>query len=303
VDMKKTKLDREGIRLTLMALPFVAFVLAFSYVPLFGWVNAFVHYRPGIPIFKSPFKGLYYFTVMIQEKSAMLRVLRNTLVMSFLGILCSILPIIFAILLSELPFNRFKRVVQTVTTLPNFVSWIIVYALAFVLFSSEGMWNTFFMGRGWLESPVNPFGNEKLTWVIQTAMGVWKSLGWNAIIYLAAIAGVDSELYDAASVDGAGRFRRIWHITVPGILPTFIVLLLLSASNILSVGFDQYLVFYNPLVADRIEVIDYYVYRMGLVKQDYSFATAVGLLKTLVSLVLLVTINNLAKRIRGESII
>jgi len=223
--------------------------------------------------------------------------------MSFLQILSSPLPIIFAILLSELPFNRFKRVVQTITTLPNFVSWVIVFALAFAIFSNEGLWNTFFTGLGWLQQPVNVLGNEDITWVFQTLLVIWKSLGWNAIIYLAAIAGIDSELYDAASVDGAGRFSRIMHITVPGILPTFIVLLLLSASNLLSVGFEQYLVFYNPMVADKIEVIDYYVYRMGLVAQDYSFTTAVGIMKTLVSLLLLFSINTLAKRIRGESII
>lgn len=300
---KKKRLDKEGLRLTLLALPFVAFVLAFSYIPLFGWAYAFVQYKPGIALADSPFAGLHYFALMIQERSAMLRVLRNTLVMSFLNILCSLLPIAFAILLSELPFKRFKKFVQTATTLPYFISWIIAHSLVFMIFSSEGLWNSLFMELGWLDKPLNLLGDEKITWTVQTVLGIWKSLGWNAIIYLAALAGIDTELYDAASVDGAGRFRRIWHITIPGIMPTFIVLLLLSASNILSVGFDQFFVFYNPLVADKIEVIDYYVYRLGIISQQYSFSTAIGILKTLVSVTLLFSINTFAKRIRGEGII
>jgi ABC-type polysaccharide transport system permease subunit len=301
--VKKRGRKKKGLMLLLMASPFVAFVFAFSYVPLFGWAYAFFRYKPGIPLSKTPFVGLDNFRILLQDHSNILRVARNTLVMSSLNILCSILPIVFAILLTEIPFRRFKRFVQTMTTIPNFVSWIIVFSLAFNIFSNDGVLNNFMLSMGWISKPSNLLGSESAVWAFQTTLGVWKTLGWNAIIYLAAIAGIDGELYDAGSVDGAGRFRRILHITIPGVLPTFIVLLLLSASNILSVGLDQYLVFHNPLVADKIEVIEYYVYRLGLLLQDFSYATAVGIVKTVISVSLLFAINGLSKKVRGDSII
>lgn len=295
--------QKDGLHLLLLALPFVAFVFAFSYVPLFGWIYAFIDYKPGISLMDSPFVGLKYFHILVQDWPTLVRVLRNTLAMSFLGILCTPLPAIFAIFLTEIPSTTFKKIVQTTTTIPNFVSWIIVYSLAFNIFSIEGVFNQIFMNLGLISSPTNILANEDAVWYFQTALGVWKSIGWNAIIYFAAIAGIDSELYDAASVDGAGRFQKILHVTIPGISSTFIVLLLLAASNILSVGLDQYLVFYNSMVADKIEVIDYYVYRLGLITNDYSYATTVGILKTLVSVTLLFSINCLSKKVRGYGIV
>jgi putative aldouronate transport system permease protein len=139
--------------------------------------------------------------------------------------------------------------------------------------------------------------------LFQTGLTIWKTLGWNAIIYIAAMAGIDGELYDAAKVDGANRLRTIWHITVPGIMPTFLVLLLLNVSNMLAASFDQYFVFYNPLVAGKIEVLDYYVYRMGIIVGDYPLATAVGIFKTLVSVALLFSVNQISKKLRDQSLI
>lgn len=301
--LHKRKWRRDGIVLLLMALPFAVFVLAFCYVPLFGWAYAFFNYKPGIPLSKTPFVGLRYFELMWKDSGNMLRVLRNTLVMSFLGILLSPLPMLFAIMISELPSRRFQKLIQTATTLPHFVSWIIVFSLAFNLFSSEGMLNSLLMWLHVIRQPTNVLADVNAVWLFQTALGVWKGLGWGAIIYLAAIAGIDTELYDAANVDGAGRMAKIIHVTLPGVASTYVVLLLLSASNILSVGLDQYLVFYNSMVADKIEVIDYYVYKIGLVGTDYSYATAVGILKTVVSIMLLFTINSISKKVRGESII
>lgn len=295
--------QKEGLHLLLLALPFAAFVFAFSYVPLFGWVYAFIDYKPGISLMDSPFVGFKYFHILAQDWPTLVRVLRNTLAMSFLGILCAPLPAIFAIFLTEVPSTTFKKIVQTTTTIPNFVSWIIVYSLAFNIFSIEGVFNQVMLNLGIISSPTNILANEDAVWFFQTALGIWKSIGWNAIIYFAAIAGIDAELYDAASVDGAGRFQKILHVTVPGISSTFIVLLLLSASNVLSVGLDQYLVFYNSMVADKIEVIDYYVYRLGLITNDYSYATTVGILKTLVSITLLFSINCLSKKVRGYGIV
>lgn len=233
----------------------------------------------------------------------MASVLKNTLVMSFLGLICTPLPAVFAIFLSELPSVRFKKVVQTLTTIPNFISWVIIYALAYALFSTEGVVNQVLLNAGIIEKAGNVLGNSDITWVFQTALNVWKGLGWNAIIYFAAIVGIDSELYDAASVDGAGRFQRILHITVPGISSTFFVLLLLQVSNLLALGIDQYLAFYNSMVADKILVLDLHVYRLGLITQDYSYATAVGIFKSLISILLLFSVNGLSKRLRGESLV
>lgn len=175
--------------------------------------------------------------------------------------------------------------------------------LAFALFSTDGVVNNVLIGVGILQEPSNLLGNRDATWFLQTALNIWKTLGWNAIIYFAAIAGIDGELYDAASVDGAGRFQKILHITIPGITSTFFVLLLLQISNILALGIDQYLAFYNSMVADKITVLDLYVYRLGLVTQDYSYATAVGILKSVISIVLLFSANGLSKKIRGQSLI
>ena len=218
-------------------------------------------------------------------------------------LICSPLPAVFAIFLSELKSTKFKKIVQTITTIPNFISWVIIYALAFALFSTDGVVNNVLIGVGILQEPSNLLGNRDATWFLQTALNIWKTLGWNAIIYFAAIAGIDGELYDAASVDGAGRFQKILHITIPGITSTFFVLLLLQISNILALGIDQYLAFYNSMVADKITVLDLYVYRLGLVTQDYSYATAVGILKSVISIVLLFSANGLSKKIRGQSLI
>ena len=303
IQIGRFSFKKERLVLTLLAIPFIAFVVAFSYVPLFGWILAFINYKPGLKIWDCEYSGLYYFKLIFQDWYKMASVLKNTLVMSFLGLICTPLPAVFAIFLSELPSVRFKKVVQTLTTIPNFISWVIIYALAYALFSTEGVVNQVLLNAGIIEKAGNVLGNSDITWVFQTALNVWKGLGWNAIIYFAAIAGIDSELYDAASVDGAGRFQRILHITVPGISSTFFVLLLLQVSNLLALGIDQYLAFYNSMVADKILVLDLHVYRLGVITQDYSYATAVGIFKSLISILLLFSVNGLSKRLRGESLV
>ncbi|MDE6892594.1 MAG: ABC transporter permease subunit [Lachnospiraceae bacterium] len=303
IQIGRFSFKKERIVLTLLALPFIVFVLAFSYVPLFGWILAFINYKPGLKIWDCDFSGLYYFKLIFQDWYKMASVLKNTLAMSFLGLICTPLPAVFAIFLSELPSVRFKKVVQTLTTIPNFISWVIIYALAYALFSTEGVVNQILLNAGIIEKAGNVLGNSNVVWGFQTALNVWKGLGWNAIIYFAAIAGIDSELYDAAGVDGAGRFQKILHITVPGISSTFFVLLLLQVSNLLALGIDQYLAFYNSMVADKILVLDLYVYRLGLITQDYSYATAVGIFKSLISIILLFSVNGLSKKLRGESLV
>ncbi|WP_225446288.1 ABC transporter permease [Paenibacillus rhizovicinus] len=303
VKVRKKRWNASRVTLFAMVIPFVILVFVFNYIPLFGWLYAFYDYKPGIPLSQTPFVGMKFFRLVLDDKDDLIRVLTNTLAMSFLSILASPLAVIFAILLNESKNKAFKKVVQTLTTLPNFISWIIVYSLASVIFSSGGLLNEILFKLHWIENATNVLGNQPATWWFQTAISVWKGLGFGSIIYLAAIAGIDPELYDAAKVDGAGRLQRIMAITVPGILPTFFVLTLLNIANILSsTSFEQNLVFYNSLVADKLETLDYFVYRTGIATGDVSFGTAVGIAKSIISIVLLFSINAVSKRVRGQSV-
>ncbi|WP_225442449.1 ABC transporter permease [Paenibacillus lycopersici] len=303
VSVRKRRLKASRVALFAMVVPFVILVFVFNYIPLFGWLYAFYDYKPGIPLSQTPFVGLKFFRLVLDSKDDLIRVLTNTIALSMLSILTSPLAVIFAILLNETRSKLFKKTVQTLTTLPNFISWIIVYSLASVIFSSGGLLNQILFKLHWIEDATNVLGNQPATWWFQTAISVWKGLGFGSIIYLAAIAGIDQELYDAAKVDGAGRFQRIMAITVPGIMPTFFVLTLLNVANLLSsFSFEQNFVFYNSLVADKIETLDYYVYRTGIATGDVSFGTAVGMAKSLISIVLLFSVNAVSKRVRGQSV-
>ena len=298
----KRKYNKEGIRLLLMALPFVIFVIAFCYVPLFGWSYAFTNYRAGMPRESIEFVGLKQFIAIWNNRRELFRVLRNTFAMSLIGLVFAPLPMAFAIMINELRSSKIKKFVQTFTTLPNFISWIVVFTLAFSMFSSDGMINSL-LARFGAGPIVNPIGNNNHVWMFQWALATWKTLGWSAIIYIASISGIDQELYDAAHVDGANRWQSILHVTIPGLYPTFFVLLLLQISNILSNGFDQYFIFYNPLTADKIEVLDYYVYKIGVLTNNYPQSIALGMFKTIISVTLLFGANALSKKVRGSSII
>ena len=300
--VKKRKRNKESIQLFLIALPFVLFIFAFSYVPLFGWAYAFTDYRAGKGLMDIEFVGLQHFIAIWNNLRELFRVLRNTFALSLLGLLFSPLPVVFAILINEIKSSKFRKLVQTFTTLPNFISWIVVFTLTFAMFSADGMVNGVLRKFG-AESIMNPLGNNDIAWGFQWALATWKSLGWNAIIYIAAITGIDSELYDAVHVDGANRWQTIWHVTVPGLYSTFFVLLLLQISNILSNGFDQYFVFYNPLTADKLEVLDYYVYKIGVLTNNYPQSIALGMFKTIISVTLLFGANKLSQKMRGESIV
>jgi putative aldouronate transport system permease protein len=293
----------KGVVLLLMVVPLMALVVMFTYLPLFGWIYSFFKYRPGVPLFDSQFVGLKYFAMLFTDSLDMLRVMKNTVTFALLGYLCAPIPMIFAILLNEIRNVRFKKFVQITTTLPHFIGWIIVFSLSFTIFSNDGLLNDLLMGLGLIAKPTNILADAGAVYGFQTLLGLWKGLGWSSIIYLAAISGIDQEIYDAAKVDGAGRFRSALHVTVPGLMPTFIVLLLLSIGNFVGVGFDQYFIFKNALTADNIEVIDVYVYRIGMINNDYSYGVAIGMMKSLVSLALLFATNALSKRVRGTSII
>ena len=308
--MRKRKHSERGLWLFLLSIPFIAYIILFCYVPLFGWSLAFFDYKPGMDLRHLNFAGLKYFKLIFQFWPDTRNALINTLALSGLNYIFSPLPMILAIFLYELRSSKLRKFVQTVVTLPNFVSWIIVYSLCFSLFSWDGLLNQVLMSLGLTDKPVQLLADARHAWIFQTLIGQWKCLGWSSIVYLAAIAGIDTQLYDAARVDGASRFGCILHVTMPGIMPTFLVLFVISVGNhrvvknkILSVGFDQYFVFNNPMVASKLEVLDLYTYRLGIGTQDFSFATAVGILKSAVSIASIFLINSFAKRIRGETII
>ena len=234
------------------------------------------------------------------QVAQLIQVMKNTFAMSLLGLLTSILPLGFAIFLNEIKCKKFKTFVQTFTTLPNFISWVLVYAVAFALFSSTGMVNSLLENAGIITDPIKFLDSDAHTYLW---MLLWKGLGWGAIIYLASIAGIDQELYEAAEIDGAGRFQLMRYITLPALLPTFFIMLMMAVSNFLNNGLDQYFVFQNSFNKTHIQVLDLYVYNIGMTGSSYSLATAISMLKSIISVALLSICNVVSKKTRGESII
>ena len=198
---------KKKMQLLFMALPLMAMVILFNYVPLFGWIYSLFDYRPGISLWKCDFVGLEYFKLFLTDKYDMYRVMKNTIVFALIGYLVSPLPMLFAILLNEVKCAPYKKVVQTISTMPNFVSWVIVYSLMFTIFSTDGLFNEILMNMGLIERPTNVLADASAVYWFQTLLGQWKNLGWSSIVYLAAISGIDQEMYEAASIDGANRLQ------------------------------------------------------------------------------------------------
>ncbi len=293
-------------KLFLMFLPFAALCFVFSYLPLYGWRYAFFDYQAGGTLSSENFVGFQWFTMLFQNeatRSDIVRVLRNTLVMSGLGIATSWLPMAFAIFLSEIKSQRMKRFVQTFATIPNFISWVLVYAIALAIFSSDGFISSLMVNSGIWEAGENMLMDNTGHWFKMLAWGTWKGIGWSAIIYIAGIAGIDQQLYEAATVDGAGRFQKMWHITLPGLIPTYMVMLLMAVAGCLSNGMDQYLVFDNANNTNVNMVLDLYVYKLGIVNGAIPLSTMIGMVKSVVSVVLLFMANTISKLVRGESIV
>ena len=296
----------EKYRLFLMMLPVILLSFIFAYLPIWGWRFAFFDYKPGGTIGADNFVGFKWFSSLFNDPATvrdLLRVLRNTLIMSGLGIATSWLPIAFAVLLAEVRSTKFQRVVQTLTTIPNFISWVLVYAIAICIFSTDGFINSFLNNVMHIQANTNYLQIADHTWLKMLLWGTWKGIGWSAIVYIAGIAGIDQQLYEAAKVDGANRFRCIWHITIPGLMPTYMVMLLMSVAGILSNGMEQYLVFENAMNKDVIEVLDLYVYHIGIGQNQIPLSTVVGISKSLVGVTLLFGANGISKAVRGESII
>lgn len=298
-----TKRKQESLVLFLYLLPFLLFVAIFCYVPLFGWAYAFFNYTPGVPLTGDRFVGLHHFMRLFSNMSDFWQVLRNTLVISFLNLCLSVVPVIFAIMISHVRFRAYSRVVQSLSSIPNFISWVLIYSiLFFLIFSENSGMNRVLVNAGLISEPLRLLTNPKIAWILQVFLGSWKGTGYGAIIYLAAISGIDQELYEAADIDGAGTFQKIIHITLPGISSTYFVMLLLSIANILSTGFDHYWLFGNGQTWNVLEVFDTYTYRIGILGMQFSLATALGIFKSVVSITLLCVANQMSKLVREEKI-
>ena len=281
----------------IMLIPALLWLFFFSIVPMFGIVMAFQDYNPGQGILHSKFVGLENFKYMFQMNDVK-QVLCNTVVIAVGKIIGNIIfPLIFALLLNEFCIKRLKRPIQTIVYLPYFLSWVILAKIVLNIFGYTGPINQLMEAFG--RNPINFFGEPSLFQPLVIGTDIWKGFGYNTVVYLAAILGVDQSLYEAAAADGAGRFKRIWHITLPGIRTTVALLAILSLGNVLNAGFDQIYNLYNPLVYSTGDIIDTWVYRAGLENLQYSLATAVGLFKSVISVILIVIVYKLADKFTG----
>lgn len=288
--------------LMVLLIPALLYYLIFKYVPMYGLVIAFKDYDFMSGIFGSPWVGVKYFAEFIQGPYFW-RILRNTFKISLTNLIFGFpLPIIFALFLNELKNQRLKKLTQTISYLPHFLSVVVIVGLMKQLFSpTSGIVNTVITSFTNGES-INFFMEEQFFIPLYVGSGIWQDMGYNAIIYIAAIAGIDPGLYEAASIDGAGRFRKIWNITLPSILPTISILLILKLGSLLEVGYEKILLMYNPNIYEVSDVISTYVYRSGIQSANYSFGAAVGLMNSIVALILIVVSNKASNKLSGNGL-
>lgn len=289
----------------MLALP-VALTAAFVYYPLWWWVIAFKFYSLGQQINNAPWAGLYHFkTFFAGSGRDWIYLLRNTLGMNVLSMLANIFgAMVLSVLFHETFFKRSAKVSQTISFFPFFISWVIVYAIVYSLFSvSNGIINVYLLDRGIIKEPIELLSDPKYSWALIILLNTWKSIGYSTIIYLASISGIPAEQYEAAEIDGVRRLGRIFYITIPNLLPTITILLILNSGWIFSSSIEQYFLFTNAINYKTMEVFDMYIYRYGIKLMNYPYATAVGIIKTLVSITMIVIVNNVAKRVSGRGIL
>jgi putative aldouronate transport system permease protein len=287
----------------LLCIPMVIWAVVFCYLPIYGIATAFLQYSPGKPFFQSPWVGLRYFREFFSNPEFGM-IMRNTLVISGLNILFGFpAPIILAILINELRVGPYKKVVQTVSYIPHFVSWVVMASLLFALLGSEGLLNKLLLSLHLVERPILFLGEGKYFWGIIAIANIWKGIGWSSIIYLSAIAGIDQELYQAGAVDGLNRTGMVWHIILPGIRVTILLLFILGIGDILNAGFEQQLLLGTPQTRSYYEVIETYAYRYGIQLGRYSFGTAIELMKATIGVGLVFSLNGIFRRTMQISII
>ena len=297
------RIKRELVKnryLYLLAIPVIAFYALFLYGPMFGLVIAFKQYNIGQGILQSKWVGFQYFQEFFKS-IYFSRTLLNTFIISFADILFGFpLPIIFALLLNELRGTRFKKTVQTVTYLPHFISMVVICGMITDFFSTDGVISRLIAMLG--GENMNYLASPKWFRTIFVGTNVWQSFGWNRIIYLAALTGVDAQLYEAATIDGAGRFKQLWHVTLPGILPTIMIMLIMRLGQVLSVGYEKIILLYSPSTYNVADVISSYVYRIGIGGSRYSYSAAVGLFQSVINVLMLLLANRLSAKFSETSL-
>ena len=297
------RIKRELVKnryLYLLAIPVIVFYALFLYGPMFGLVIAFKQYNIGQGIFQSKWVGFQYFQEFFKS-IYFSRTLLNTFIISFADILFGFpLPIIFALLLNELRGTRFKKTVQTVTYLPHFISMVVICGMITDFFSTDGVISRLIAMLG--GENMNYLASPKWFRTIFVGTNVWQSFGWNSIIYLAALTGVDTQLYEAAAIDGAGKWKQTLHVTLPGIMSTIVIMLILRIGALLSVGYEKIILLYSPITYETADVISTYVYRDGLVQGNWSYSTAIGLFNSVINFILLIIANTLSRKYSESSL-
>ena len=290
-------------QLLVMSIAMLIYILIFNYSPMWGWITAFQDYKPKQGISGSKFVGLKNFKWLF-GRADFIQSIRNTLGMSVINlVLGTVSAIVLAILLNELRSLFFKRTVQTVTYLPHFLSMVIVVGMAQNIFASNGPLNQLLMNIGMIKEPIFFLGEGKLFWWLVGVINVWKEVGWNTIIYIAAMTAIDPSLYEAANIDGAGRLDRIRYITLPGIKSTFIILLIMNIGHLMEAGFEIQYLLGSSLTMNWSQTIDIFVLKYGISKQQYGVATAAGMFKSIVAIILLFTANTIAKKLDENTLI
>lgn len=287
--------------LLLLLLPGTAYLIIFQYIPMYGVIIAFKDFSPGFGIWGSEWVGFRWFAEFFQSIYAY-RLLRNTVLISLYSLIWGFpIPVIFALLLNELRNGFFKRAVQTVSYFPHFISTVIIAGLIVNFLSpTDGLFGLLFK---WMTGePTSLLTDPAWFRTIYIGSGIWQGFGWSSIIYLAALSAIDPQLYDAAKIDGAGRWKQMMHITLPGIMPTIVILLILNMGSLLSVGAEKIILLYSPAIYETSDVISTYAYRRGLLGADYSFGAAVGLFNSIANFLLLIIVNSISKKVNQTSL-
>lgn len=291
---------RRNRTLYLMILPVIAFYILFCYKPMYGALIAFQDFRPAKGIWGSDWVGLKHFARFFDSYYCG-RLIRNTLLISFYSLLFGFpAPILLALLLNEVKAKRFKSMVQTATYLPHFISLVVVIGLVRDFCVTDGLINDIAAAFGRAREPL--LQNPAYYRTIYILSDIWKEIGWGSIIYLAALAGIDAQLYEAAAIDGAGKLRQAISITLPGIMPTIIIMLILRIGSLMSVGYEKTILLYNEATYETSDIISSYVYRSGLLEQNWSYSTAIGLMNSLVNCILLVAANTISRKMTENSL-
>ena len=280
--------------LYLMIIPVLIFFILFHYKPMYGAIIAFKDYTPALGIAESPCVGWDNFTRFFSSVYFG-RLIRNTILLSFYSLLFGFpAPIILALLLNEVKNKKFKGLTQTVTYLPHFISMIVVTGMLVDFSMTSGLFNDIIELFGGERSPL--LQNPDLYRTIYVASGIWQEIGWGSIIYLSALSGVDSQLYEAAQIDGAGKWKQLIHVTLPGIAPTIIIMFILKMGTLMNMGYEKTILLYNPATYETADIISSYIYRIGLLEQDWSYSTAIGLFNSVINLGLLLITNKIARK-------